>query len=44
MRMESIQISMSKNKPVEINEFVFIKLNRIFMRNTWMSIIEYRFK
>ena len=44
MRMESIQISMSKNKPVEIDEFMYIKSNGIFTRNTWLSIIEYRLK
>jgi hypothetical protein len=34
MRMESIQIFMSKNKPVEIDEFMYIKSNGMFTRNT----------
>jgi hypothetical protein len=35
---------LSKNKPVKIDEFMYIRWNGIFTRNTWMSIIEYRFK
>ena len=30
---------LSKNKPLKIDEFMYIKSNGIFTRNTWMSII-----
>jgi hypothetical protein len=34
IRMDSTKISMSKNKPDELDEFIYIQLNRISMRKT----------
>jgi hypothetical protein len=34
MRMDAINISMSKNKPDELDEFVYIQPNGITTRNT----------
>jgi hypothetical protein len=34
IRIDSTKISMPKNKPDELDEFIYIQLNRISMRNT----------
>ncbi len=44
MRMQSTKKSMSQNKPAEIDEFIFMQPNGIIIRNTWISIIEYRIR